>query len=535
MNILLFVPLLLARQIIEFPELERRNPDDICQEYQNNYVWKKTGECYTPGQDCTYGTHSKEDIEWTGKRVNFFRKLTGLSTIPLTQNSEFLNYVNQASLVMDKNNVFSHKLNDETLKCWTKAAQTGAANSNIYWSSGPACSTNSITSYIDDSNTDSLGHRRWILNPPLNQVVSGVAGSYSALLIMEEGVKNGKDTISKFLAYPPPGPVPSDLIFQFWSFSRNYTEPRSEEHNKMPDDTKVKIKCNDTVKTLTPSLQGSNSVMYPAMAKFSPGDVPAGTYCKVVVSSDSLDIEWRYTVLSIKCVNGKAENVNPDAFAGDDDGDGGYDFDDGKKGGGSSSNKDDDDDSEKSAKSLGNIEVKHAYLGTSPNVRLNLNFFVKLMKKVRLLFGAVVPAPEFVHSAVWVGQDASSDDSVGALFVYGKYWNRKNLNSYIGRDGAKAFVMTLREFKQRYPSIEPIKLDVNEKVKMFDFIEKVEKSGNWRASDYNWPTNNCQHFTAKVIEILKATRASPATNDWMDLPKQVLNSLKSNEKSLKKL
>ena len=96
---------------------------------------------------------------------------------------------------------------------------------------------------------------------------------------------------------------------------------------------------------------------------------------------------------------------------------GGYDFDgdDGKKDGGSSSNKDDDDDSETSAKTLGNIEIKHAYLGTSPNIRLNLNFFVKLMKKVRLLFGAVVPAPEFVHSAVWVGENDASDDSVGAL------------------------------------------------------------------------------------------------------------------------
>lgn len=531
MNILLFVPLLLAKQIIEFPQLESRNPDDICQEYQNNYVWTKSSECYTQGQDCTYGTHSKEDIEWTGKRVNFFRNLTGLSEIPLTTKTEYLNYVNQASLVMSKNNIFSHSLDNESLECWTEAAKTGAAKSNIYWTSGAACSTNSITSYIDDSKTDSLGHRRWILNPPLSQVVSGVAGGYSALLIMENGVLEGKNALSNFLAYPPPGPVPSDLIFTYWSFSRNYTNPYSDEHNSMPADTKVKIKCNDTVQTLTPTFGGSNSAMYPAMVKFSPGEVPAGTYCKVVVSSDSLDTEWHYTVNSIKCVNGKAENVNPDAY------EGGYDFDgdDGKKDGGSSSNKDDDDDSEASAKTLGNIEIKHAYLGTSPNIRLNLNFFVKLMKKVRLLFGAVVPAPEFVHSAVWVGENDASDDSVGALFVYGKYWNKKNLKSYIGKDGAKAFVMTLREFKQRYPSIKPIKLDVNEKVEMFDFIEKVEKSGNWRASDYNWPTNNCQHFTAKVIEILKATRTSPAKNDWMDLPKQVLNSLKSNEESVKKL
>ena len=66
-------------------------------------------------------------------------------------------------------------------------------------------------------------------------------------------------------------------------------------------------------------------------------------------------------------------------------------------------------------------------------------------------------------------------------------------------------------------------------MKMFDFIEKVKSSGKWGADDYNWPTNNCQHFTAKLIGILKATRDSPNNEDWANLPKPVLNSLKLNE------
>ena len=52
-----------------------------------------------------------------------------------------------------------------------------------------------------------------------------------------------------------------------------------------------------------------------------------GTYCKVIVSSDSADTEWRYTVNAIKCNNRKAENVNPDAFNDKD-----YDFDGHSKG-----------------------------------------------------------------------------------------------------------------------------------------------------------------------------------------------------------
>lgn len=77
-----------------------------------------------------------------------------------------------------------------------------------------------------------------------------------------------------------------------------------------------------------------------------------------------------------------------------------------------------------------------------------------------------------------------------------------------------------------------MKLKVNKEIGLIDFINEIKKSGNWRVADYNWPTNNCQYFTAKLISILKATRDSPKNDDWADLPKLVMNSLKSNEKSL---
>ena len=66
-------------------------------------------------------------------------------------------------------------------------------------------------------------------------------------------------------------------------------------------------------------------------------------------------------------------------------------------------------------------------------------------------------------------------------------------------------------------------------IKLHEFINEVEKSGKWVASDYNWPTNNCQHFTAKLINLLQATRNVHNNDDWIELPKPVLQSLKSNE------
>lgn len=216
------------------------------------------------------------------------------------------------------------------------------------------------------------------------------------------------------------------------------------------------------------------------------------------------------------------KDVSPDAYGGG----GGS----GKKKGGSS-HSDDDDENELNAKTLGNFEIKTVYLGTSPNIVFNLNFVACLLRKARKMLGKVLPPPDLIHTAIWVGKEDANDDSLGAIFVYGKYYNRRNLPSYLDRDGAKGYVMSLRDFKKKYHSIEPMKLDTHENLNLFEFIEKVMKGGRWRAKDYNWPTNNCQHFTAKLIDILKATRNSPSNNDWIDLPKPVLNSLNSNEQN----
>ena len=158
-----------------------------------------------------------------------------------------------------------------------------------------------------------------------------------------------------------------------------------------------------------------------------------------------------------------------------------------------------------------------------------LSFF----RKVRKNLGHVVPSPDLVHSAIWISKDEIvSDNSIGAIFVYGRYFNKKNSKVYLNKDGAKAYVMTLKQFKERYPAIEPMKLNAHNKLNLLEFIDKISNEGNWGAHDYNWPTNNCQHFTAKLINILDATRDAPSNDDWIELPKQVLNSLESNEKKV---
>ena len=75
---------------------------------------------------------------------------------------------------MDKTLFLSNK---RAPKCWTEAAYLGAANSDVFASGGDAYSTESITTYIDDSGVPDLGNRRWLLNPSLTQVVPGLSSS----------------------------------------------------------------------------------------------------------------------------------------------------------------------------------------------------------------------------------------------------------------------------------------------------------------------------------------------------------------------
>lgn len=206
------------------------------------------------------------------------------------------------------------------------------------------------------------------------------------------------------------------------------------------------------------------------------------------------------------------------------------DEDEDKEGGGlGSDSSGGDNDSGESARVLGNMKIETVYLGTSPNIYFNLNFFVSFMKTLRKKFGKIIPSPELIHSAIWVGEKNAKDDSKGAVFVYGKYENKNNNAAFLWKDGAKGYTLTLKEFKKRYQANEPMKLNIQRKMKVNEFIKEIGHSGKWGLDNYKWPTNNCQHFTSKLIDILEATRATPTNEDWYDLPKPILNSLKTNE------
>jgi hypothetical protein len=75
--------------------------------------------------------------------------------------------------------------------------------------------------YIWDGGVPSLGHRRWLLDPPYLPAGMGHAEGYNCTYVMTGG--NG--AFPPFLALPPPGPVPRAALVDVWSVGAAGFEP----------------------------------------------------------------------------------------------------------------------------------------------------------------------------------------------------------------------------------------------------------------------------------------------------------------------
>lgn len=136
------------------------------------------------------------------------------------------------------------------------------------------------------------------------------------------------------------------------------------------------------------------------------------------------------------------------------------------------------------------------------------------------LFLKTVYKEKGVHIAFFISnQDNDSFEDKGILLEYGKYEsnnNKKGLMKYEYDDGGMRYGWCkLNDFQKELASAVCINLDLEPPLILFkDLIEKIKKkkannkynedNKEWNLKDFNSLSHNCQHFAAKVIEILKA-------------------------------
>jgi len=180
----------------------------------------------TPGTSATgsAGTTSAAYQAAVQLRVNWFRAMAGVpGTIafdPVTYGAPD----QDAAVMMSANKALSHYPPTNWL-LYTAAGATAAANSNIsLGTEGPAA----IDGFIGDagSNNTAIGHRRWLLYPQTKTMGTGnvdaVNGFYpaDATWVLDGNYGTTRPAVrDNFVAWPPPGYVPYQVVYARWSFA----------------------------------------------------------------------------------------------------------------------------------------------------------------------------------------------------------------------------------------------------------------------------------------------------------------------------
>lgn len=172
---------------------------------------------------CEAGEASQDLARATVGRVNFYRAMAGVPA-SVRLNDDYSVRAQHAALTMSATGQLSHAP-DGSFACVDDLAREGAANSNLYLGRvGPSA----VDGYIEDPgerNRD-VGHRNTILHPPTTEMgvghVAGTEGSYAAnaLWVFDDGVFDQNPAVREadgFVAWPPRGHVPGELIHPRWS------------------------------------------------------------------------------------------------------------------------------------------------------------------------------------------------------------------------------------------------------------------------------------------------------------------------------
>ncbi len=164
--------------------------------------WKDLG-------NCNPGTLSPATLKARLAEINFFRKMAGLGAVTL--DAEMNKKAQAAAFLMTQNGSLNHHP-PTTWKCYTELAAAGAGSSNLGYGQG-------IAQYMTDfgANNEDCGHRMWILKARAKSMGYGGTEANSAISVF--GPSTTPDSLPQYVAWPPSGFVPSELVTSRWTFS----------------------------------------------------------------------------------------------------------------------------------------------------------------------------------------------------------------------------------------------------------------------------------------------------------------------------
>ena len=189
-------------------------------------------------EECKVGSESADSLQASLDTVNLLRAFTGVEPVRFsaTRNREAL----AAALAIRAAGDLSHEI-DASWPCHSEDAENGAARSNLFLGRSGA---QAMVGYVNDAGVDSLGHRRWLLNPGAVEFGSGSTGQTNALHVLDayaDGSHLAPLEPDNLVAWPPPGWVPQPWVFKDWSAAIGLDPSRAAEHGHDLEDVEVDI------------------------------------------------------------------------------------------------------------------------------------------------------------------------------------------------------------------------------------------------------------------------------------------------------
>ena len=195
--------------------------DDVCNHWKAGHVVTETKPLTASGAECEAGTLKPGAITDTLVRINLFRWLEGMG--PVSDDPQYDADAQACANLeawWDFTSTLSPHAPPTTTKCYTAAGGMTAGQSNISWGSGSPAQ--SIDQYMEDNGNDTtLGHRRWVVNPPLNPIGIGywqTGGKYGNASCLRVFASKGTGPVPKWNAVPPAGFAPIEMAkYKQWS------------------------------------------------------------------------------------------------------------------------------------------------------------------------------------------------------------------------------------------------------------------------------------------------------------------------------
>lgn len=237
-------------------ELEKHTKEEIVQAYQNMYFDihdpVEYTEKYTDTAPFSEGDISEQDRQNTLNALNFCRYLAGLPyDVGMT---DYYNDINQkAAYVSYMNKDINHypgrpgslysndpEYNDKATEIFN-TGYDACGKSNL--ALGDFTTAQSVISYMndtDESNLKAMGHRRWFLNPKMQNTGIGMVEQYSTMYAFDKS--RSDDFTGDYIAWPPAGDMPFELInnSNYSKVGYGYTVTLGEDY-RFPEFGRVKV------------------------------------------------------------------------------------------------------------------------------------------------------------------------------------------------------------------------------------------------------------------------------------------------------